>query len=336
MKTLSPNTLIQRYPLTEEIKQNISSWRETTKEIIFKRNSRLLVIVWPCSIHNTKEALVYAEELNILKQKFPKLFIVMRTYFEKPRTTIWWKGLINDPNLDWTFDIEAWLEGARKLLLEINNMWIPVSTEFLDPIAHNYIWDLITWWAIWARTTESQTHREIASWLEAVIGFKNWTTWDVGVAIDAIKSSSSPHTFLWVWISWWVEIIKTYWNKAWHIILRGGKNWTNYDEGSIQKTKEILENSWIKSWIMIDASHANSQKKPENQSLVIQEVSKQLKEGNKDIIWIMIESNINFWNQSFTPWKDKIQDLEYGISITDWCINLDETEELLENLSKSL
>ncbi len=335
-KIKSPAVLKMRLLPKDEIVNDIKKFRKITSEIINKNDDRLLVIVGPCSIHDTEEWLVYARKLNRMKEKFPNLFIIMRSYFEKPRTTIGWKWLINDPNLDWSFDIEKWLKKSRKLLLEINKLGLPVSTEFLDPITPNYLSDLITWWAIWARTTESQVHREMASGLDSIIWFKNWTTWDIQIAIDAMKSTANPHNFLWINQKWKLEIVSTKWNKNSHIILRWWKNWPNYKKEDIDNTIKILKKEWINTWIMIDASHANSNKKPENQKWVIRNIAEQIENGNKQIVWVMIESNIYFWSQSFTPWIDKASDLKYWISITDWCIALDDTKKLLDTLNKAV
>jgi 3-deoxy-7-phosphoheptulonate synthase len=335
-KIISAEELINLITLDNKLAKNIDIWKKTTKNIIYKNDNRILTVVGPCSIHNPSEALEYAKKLKELIKKYDNLFIVMRVYFEKPRTTIWWKWLINDPDLDWSFNIEKWLKVARELLLKITKMWIPVSTEFLDPISHQYIWDLITWWAIWARTTESQVHRELASWLSSIIWFKNWTYWDIQIAIDAILSADKTHRFLWVSKSWNISTIKTKWNKNTHIILRWWKNWTNYDIKSIEDTNKKLKNSNIETWIMIDASHANSNKNFKNQSLVINYISKYIANWNKDIIWVMIESNINESNQSFTPWIDNPNDLKEWISITDACISLDETDKILNILNKAV
>lgn len=335
-KIITPTELINLLKLDDETSENIEKWRKISQNIIYKKDNKILVIIGPCSIHSTELALEYASKLKLLTKKYPNLFIVMRTYFEKPRTTVGWKGLINDPNLDWTFDIETGLKKARELLLEINKMWIPVSTEFLDPISPQYIWDLITWWAIWARTTESQTHRELASSLSATVWFKNGTNWDIQIAIDAIWSTWQPHSFLWTNKNWETSIIKTNWNKNAHIILRWWKNGTNYNSKNVEEVTNIINKSNIKTWIMIDASHANSNKNHKNQSLVIDDVSKQISAWNKDIIWVMIESNINEGNQSFTPWIDNPDNLKYWISITDACISMEDTDEKLNTLNKAV
>lgn len=334
-KITTPKQLIRGLELDDETAQNVELWRSTTQDIIHMKNDKLLVVVWPCSIHDTHQALEYAEQLKNLEKKYPNLFIVMRTYFEKPRTTIGWKWLINDPHLDGSFDIETGLRKARELLVEINKMWLPVSTEFLDPVSPQYISDLITWWAIGARTTESQIHRELASWLSAIIGFKNGTNWDTQIAIDAIGSASQPHRFLWTNENGETSIIETKWNPDCHIILRGGKWITNYDEVSVDTALKELKESWIDSGVMIDASHANSNKDFKNQPKVIHNVAEQLKAWNTWIIWVMIESNIWEWNQSFTPWKDDANTLQYWISITDACVSLEDTDTMLAELDQA-
>ncbi|MDP2090059.1 MAG: 3-deoxy-7-phosphoheptulonate synthase [Candidatus Gracilibacteria bacterium] len=335
-KIKSPVLLKMRLLADEKIQKDINNWRLLTSEIINKNNNRLLVVVGPCSIHDVEEGLVYARKLNRIKEKYPNLFIVMRSYFEKPRTINGWKGLINDPFLDGSFDIEKGLKKARKLLLEINKLGLAVSTEFLDPITPNYLSDLITWGAIGARTTESQVHREMASGLDSIIGFKNGTTGDIQIAIDAIKSSANSHTFLGINQKAKLEIINTKGNKNTHIILRGGKNGPNYKKEDIDNTIKILKKEGINTGIVIDASHANSNKKPENQKSVIKNIAEQIENGNKNIIGVMIESNIYYGSQPFTPGVDKASDLKYGISITDGCIALDDTKKLLDTLNKAV
>lgn len=332
---ITPEELIYSLPLNQKTADNIKMWRAITKDIIHKKDNRILTIVGPCSIHNSEEALAYAKKLKTLEGKYPNLFIVMRTYFEKPRTTVGWKWKINDPDLDGSFDIEKGLTQARELLLEINEMWIPVSTEFLDPISPQYIWDLITWGAIWARTTESQIHRELTSGLSPIIWFKNWTNWDSQIAIDAIWSSSKSHHFMWATKTGQIATIETKWNKNTHIILRWGKNWANYDETSVAETTKDLKNAWIDTWIMIDASHANSDKDHKKQPWVIKDIASQIKSWNKDIIWIMIESNHNEGSQSFTAGVDDQKKLEYWVSITDKCISIETTDKVLKTLNKA-
>jgi len=330
---ISPEEVINQLPLKQNIADKIKMFRAITHDIIYKNDDRILTIVWPCSIHNKKEALEYAKKLKALEKKYPNLFIVMRTYFEKPRTTIWWKWLVNDPWLDWSFDIETWLKQARELLLEISEIWLPVSTEFLDTASPQYIWDLITWWAIGARTTESQIHRELTSWISATVWFKNWTEWNIQIAIDAIEAAAHDHHFIWATKSWQIALIHSKWNENTHLILRWGKNWANYDEENVKKVSNTLKEKWIKTWIMIDASHANSKKDHKIQPNVIENIANQIKEWNKEIIWVMIESNIKEWSQSFTPIKDDPNNIEYGISITDKCISIDTTDKVLKLLN---
>ncbi|MDD2871551.1 MAG: 3-deoxy-7-phosphoheptulonate synthase [Candidatus Gracilibacteria bacterium] len=335
-KIITPNQLKKKLVLSEKLTKNIENWRETSSKIIHKKNKKILVIVGPCSIHNYEESLFYAKKLNKLKKKVPNLFLVMRTYFEKPRTTIGWKGFINDPNLDGSYEIEKGLKKARKLLIKINDMGIPVSTEFLDPFTPNYISDLITWGAIGARTTESQIHRELASNLDSIIGFKNGTTGDIQIAIDAIKSSNNPHTFLGINNDGKTEILKSKGNDNCHIILRGGKNGPNYYEKDVNEASLLLKKEKIKTGIMIDASHSNSNKNPENQAKVIKEIAKQIIDGNREIIGVMIESNIFGGNQSFVPGVDDAEKLKYGVSITDGCISFEETEKILKILNDAI
>jgi len=333
---ITPNQLIKKLKSTDNISKNIKKWRKITSDIVNKKDSKLIVIVWPCSIHDTEEAIFYAKKLYKIRNNYPNLFLVMRCYLEKPRTNIGWKWFISDPNIDWSCDIEKGLKKSRKLLMAINEMGIPVSTEFLNNITPNYISDLITWWVIWARTTESQIHRELVSNLKCTIWYKNWTSWDIQIAIDAIKFSSNEHSFVWVNINWKTQIIKSTWNKNCHIILRWWKNWTNYDENNINDTISKLKVEKIKTWIMVDVSHANSQKNPENQPKVIERIASQIEIWNKEIIWVMIESNIFSGCQTFLPWKDNIKNLKYWVSMTDWCISFEETENVLSILNKAV
>jgi 3-deoxy-7-phosphoheptulonate synthase len=231
-----------------------------------------------------------------------------------------------------------WLTQARKLLLEINKLGLPTATEFLEPITTQYIADLVSWWAIWARTTESQTHRHMTSWLSMPVWLKNATSWDINIARDAIISAQNPHNFLWINNEWCMRQIKTKWNLDSHLILRGWKSWPNYSKKDIQEASETLENAGIKTWIIIDASHANSNKDHKRQTIVCENIAKQLEDWNKKIVWIMLESNLNSWKQSFTPWKDDPANLACWVSITDACIDLNETEnilEMMENASKN-
>ena len=330
---ITPKELISKYSLNEETANFINLSRISISNIISLNDSRVLVITWPCSIHNSDEALKYAELLKSIQKENPHLFLVMRTYFEKPRTTIWWKWLINDPHLDDSCDINSWLEIARSLLLKINSMWIPTAVEFLDTITPQYIWDLVSWWAIWARTTESQEHRKLVSGLSMPVWFKNGTTWDLQVAIDAIKSASWEHTFLWATKQWKIARLKTTWNPDWHIILRWWSNWPNYSSKHIKEVEEKLLKSWIKTWIIVDFSHANSKKNHNNQLTVCEDIAKQIKTWNKNIVWVMIEWNLIEWNQSFTPWKDNPSIIKPWISITDACIDWETNKKIIEILN---
>jgi 3-deoxy-7-phosphoheptulonate synthase len=333
---ISPRELIDRYSLTPQIWQFVEMSRKITSDIINLNDPRLLVITWPCSIHNVDEALEYAEFLRKIKDENPHLFLVMRTYFEKPRTTVWWKGLINDPYLDDSCDIEEGLRRSRELLLKINEMWIPTAVEFLDTITPQYFADLVTWWAIWARTTESQEHRKLVSWLSMPVWFKNWTTWDIQIAVDAIWAANWSHSFIWVTKDWNAALIRTKWNPDWHVILRWWSTWPNYDEKSISEVIWKLDKAWIHNWIIIDASHANSNKNHNNQPKVSMDVTKQISNWNRRIVWIMIEWNLNPWNQKFTPWETDISTLKPWVSITDACVDLGTNNNMIQELNNAV
>jgi 3-deoxy-7-phosphoheptulonate synthase len=290
--------------------------------------------VGPCSIHDTDAALDYANRLKVLADDVSDtLCLVMRVYFEKPRTTTGWKGLINDPHLNDSFKITEGLHVGRKLLMEIAEIGLPTATEALDPISPQYMHDLITWAAIGARTTESQTHREMASGLSSAVGFKNGTDGGLSVAINALKSVASPHRFLGVNAEGNVSVITTAGNSYSHVVLRGGDGKPNYDSVSIAMTEENLRSSGIAENIMVDCSHANSNKNHELQPLVVENVTNQILEGNKSIVGLMIESNINAGNQSIT---NDIKDLKYGVSITDSCMDWNTTEVTIKKMHKKL
>lgn len=327
---VTPKELVRKYPLSEQTADFIWLSRTAVSNIINLKDERLLVITWPCSIHNVEEALDYARLLKEVQEKNPHLFLVMRTYFEKPRTTVWWKGLLNDPYLDDSCDINAGLEMWRELLLKINEMWIPTAVEFLDTITPQYIGDLVSWWAIGARTTESQEHRKLVSWLSMPVGFKNGTTGDIQIAIDAIKSSKWQHTFLWATKEWRIAKVKTSGNQDGHMILRGGSDGPNYSAEHIAKVDEKLTKAGVKTGIVVDFSHANSKKDHKNQPLVSLDISKQIIAGNKKIVWVMIEWNIHEWNQ---PLSDN---LKYGVSITDACVNWETNIEMLNQLNNAV
>ena len=330
---VSPIIIKEKYPADNNIKQNIVKWRSEISDIIQKKSDKLLVIVGPCSIHDPKAALDYAVQLKQLMNKYSdNLFIIMRVYFEKPRTTVGWKGLINDPYLDNSFQINDGLEIARKLLLEINRLEIPVGCEFLDVISPQYIADLVSWGAIGARTTESQIHRQLASGLSMPIGFKNGTGGSVDIAVDAVISAKSSHVFLGVTESGSGAIVNTKGNKDSHVILRGGKFGPNYEPEYIENTASLLRDKNLVESIIVDCSHANSRKIFTNQIKVAENISQQLKNKETRIVGTMIESNIKEGNQKLT----NSNDLEYGLSITDACVNLETTDKILETLNNGV
>ena len=328
---ITPDALKAEMPVSETLSTQINNSREIIRKIISKEDKRFLVVVGPCSIHDPEAAIDYALRLKALSDKLgDKVYIAMRAYFEKPRSTVGWKGLINDPHLDDSFKIAEGLRIARKLLLEISEIGLPLATEALDPITPQYLQDLISWSAIGARTTESQTHREMASGLSCAIGFKNGTDGSLEVAINAMQSAVAPHRFLGINPSGQVSIIHTKGNPSVHAVLRGGSNGPNYDEQSIAESEQRLLNQGLNPSIMIDCSHANSHKDHKNQTKVLESIISQIQSGNQSITGIMIESNIGEGNQKIS------EDLEYGISITDACVGWNETEEMLKNLSLSL
>lgn len=324
---IKPIDLKNKYLLDNELEIKIQEWRNQISEIINGNSQKLLVVVGPCSIHNTSEALDYAYLLKDLIVKYEsKLMIIMRVYFEKPRTTVGWKGLINDPDLNNTFDINKGLNIARKLLININKIGLPVGCEFLDTITPQYLSDLVSWGAIGARTTESQVHRQLASGLSMPIGFKNGTGGNIDIAVDAISSAKSEHVFLGVNEYGFASIVKTKGNLNSHIILRGGKNKTNFDQESVKETCDLLKAKSHLPRVMIDFSHANSCKNYKNQIYVAENVAYQIANNSNNILGVMIESNINEGSQSVS------NNLKYGVSITDGCINIKQTEEILDLL----
>ncbi len=331
----TPESLIKKYPIDHKTENFIESSRQIISDIINLKDERLAVITWPCSINDTSLALEIAKNIVELKETYPNIYPIMRVYFEKPRTTVGWKWLISDPDLDDSCNIDKWLELARELLLKINKMWVPTAVEFLDVINPQYFADLVHWWAIGARTTESQEHRKMASWLSMPVWFKNATNWDTQIAIDAIKSAKWSHSFLSNTKEWKIARITTSWNPDGHIILRWGKNWTNYDRVSVANATEKLEQSNIDTWLVIDFSHANSKKDHKNQPIVSEDVANQIAEWNKKIVGVMIEANIKEWAQSHTPWVDNPKDIEYWVSITDKCVDWDTNKKMIEKLDKA-
>jgi len=322
----SPRALKERLPVDEKVAATVITGRREVENILTGKDSRMLVIVGPCSIHDTNSALEYAARLSALRTELQSdLCIVMRVYFEKPRTTIGWKGFINDPHLDDTYDIEHGLFYARKLLLEINQMGLPAATEFLDPISPQYVADVVSWAAIGARTIESQTHRQMASGLSMPVGFKNSTDGRINVAVDAIRSAMHPHSFLGIDPDGHSSVITTKGNPYGHLVLRGGDK-PNFDAKSIAAAESWIAKAGLEQSLIVDCSHANSGKKHEQQLKVWEDILKQKTDGNKSIAGVMIESNICAGNQPFPEDPDK---LRYGVSITDECISWEETERML-------
>ncbi len=331
---ITPDQLKTELPASARVNEVVTEGRQTVRNILDRKDPRLLVVVGPCSIHDTKAAIEYAEKLKVLSDKVKdSLFIVMRVYFEKPRTTVGWKGLINDPDLNDSFKIQEGLHVGRKLLLDIAEIGLPTATEALDPISPQYLQDLISWSAIGARTTESQTHREMASGLSSAVGFKNGTDGGLSVAINALQSVSSPHRFLGINKDGAVSIMHTRGNAYGHIVLRGGNDKPNYDSVSVAMCEQVLEKNAIATNIMVDCSHANSNKNHDLQPLVMENVTNQIIEGNKSIIGVMIESHLGAGNQKMPA---DLADLKYGVSITDACIDWDTTETLLLNVADKL
>ncbi|MCP4043816.1 MAG: 3-deoxy-7-phosphoheptulonate synthase AroG [Gammaproteobacteria bacterium] len=327
-----PQQLFAEYPITEVAAKTTFDTRQEIHHILGGEDDRLLVIIGPCSIHDPGSALEYAQRLSKLRQELSaNLLVVMRVYFEKPRTTVGWKGLINDPDLDESFHINQGLRTARELLVNLNEKGIPAATEYLDPITPQYIADLISWGAIGARTTESQVHRELASGLSCPVGFKNATDGSLKVAIDAIRSAAHPHHFLSVTKAGHSAIFSTRGNQDTHIILRGG-NEPNYSTVNVAKSVSALEASGVPPRLMIDFSHANSLKKHELQAQVGREVAIQISAGNTRIIGVMIESHLIPGRQNLVPG----QKLIYGQSITDACMGWDESELLLHVLADAV
>ncbi|MBO7391181.1 MAG: 3-deoxy-7-phosphoheptulonate synthase [Verrucomicrobia bacterium] len=332
-KLLTPAELKSQFPLPEELYALITLWRKEISNILHKKDKRFLAIVGPCSVHDGKSALDYAYRLSELRKKVEdKIYLVMRVYFEKPRTTIGWKGLINDPFMDGSNDIEAGLEIGRSLLLKVVEMGLPVATEFLDPIIPQYIDDLVCWSAIGARTSESQTHRELASGLSMPVGLKNGTDGRLQTAIDAMMACNASHSFVGIDEYGVTSVIRTTGNPDVHVVLRGGRDHPNYDRDSIRDSIALLEKAAMTTSLVIDCSHANSCKRFERQVNVWNDIIDQRLEGNEDIIGAMVESNINEGSQPLPVeknGKDIKSQLKYGVSITDACLGWDDTEKMI-------
>jgi 3-deoxy-7-phosphoheptulonate synthase len=330
---LAPVEVKAELPITNAIAKVVSDARARIRNILNGSDRRLLVVVGPCSIHDVKAAREYADKLAKFRDEVSDaLEIVMRVYFEKPRTTIGWKGLINDPHLNGTFDINYGIRMARGLLLDVSKLGLPSATELLDPIVPQYLADLISWTAIGARTTESQTHREMSSGLSMPVGFKNGTDGSIDVAINALLSARQPHRFLGVNNDGRASIVTTTGNPDGHIVLRGGKQGPNYDHAHVEAIANRLRDRQLAPYLMIDCSHDNSGQDYKNQPIVLQDICEQVRDGQESIVGIMLESHLNRGKQ---PLKD-LAKLEYGKSITDGCINFETTTEVLTDLANAV
>ena len=332
-----PEHLIRFFPIQGTAAESlISNTRKTIHNIMVGKDDRLLVVMGPCSIHDPISALEYAKKLLAQRAKYAgTLEIVMRVYFEKPRTTVGWKGLINDPYLDESYRIDEGLRMARQLLIEINRLGLPAGSEFLDVISPQYLGDLISWGAIGARTTESQVHRELASGISAPIGFKNGTDGNIKIATDAIQAAAGGHHFLSIHKNGQVAVVQTNGNPDCHVILRGGKA-PNYDAASVAAACKDLVAAKLPPTLMVDCSHANSSKQHEKQIEVAKDIAAQLSSGSKSVFGVMVESNLRAGAQKFTPGKDQPSALTYGQSITDACIDWDDSVGVLETLSQGV
>ncbi|MES2149740.1 MAG: 3-deoxy-7-phosphoheptulonate synthase [Pseudomonadota bacterium] len=330
----SPEALHAKLPITERAFQTVMQGRATLRDIIDRKDKRLFVVVGPCSIHDPVAGLDYAHRLLKLQAEVAEtMLLVMRVYFEKPRTTTGWKGYINDPDMDDSFRVDVGMEKARQFLLDICELGLPTATEALDPISPQYLGDLIAWTAIGARTTESQTHREMSSGLSTPVGFKNGTDGDISIAVNAILSSAHPHSFLGINGQGNVSIVRTRGNAYGHVVLRGGDGRPNYDSVSIAIAEQALTRAGLPANLVVDCSHANSYKKPELQPLVMSDVVQQIRHGNGSLVGVMIESNIVAGNQKIPA---DLSQLKYGCSVTDGCIDWATTEEMLRKAHAEL
>ena len=331
---ISPAVLTYYLPISETAADLVAKTRQEAEDILLGKNDRLLVVIGPCSIHDPEAAIEYGKKLKVLADKYADdLLIIMRVYFEKPRTTVGWKGLINDPHLDGSFDINRGLRIASELLLKLADLGIPAGTEFLDTISPQYVADLIAWGAIGARTTESQIHRELASGLSMPVGFKNGTGGSIQLALDAIGAASQSHHFLSVTKQGVSAIVTTAGNKACHIILRGGSDGPNYDQKSVGKVTARLSEAGLPPHVMIDCSHGNSRKDFRNQPLVSKDICEQIVGGSNAITAVMVESNLVEGNQKITEDQSA---MTHGQSVTDACISWETTEDVLAEFAKAV
>lgn len=330
---ITPAELKQKFPLSIALRTQIERSRREISDIIHKKDKRLLIVIGPCSIHDTKAAIDYAKRLKALSDDLKEqLYIVMRVYFEKPRTTVGWKGLINDPQIDGSFQVQKGLHIARELLIELCELGLPLATEALDPMTPQYLADLFSWSAIGARTTESQTHRELASGLSMAVGFKNGTDGSLTTATNAMKAASMEHSFIGMNQQGQVTVLQTEGNPDGHVILRGGKQ-PNYQAEYVQQCEQELEKAGLESAIMIDCSHSNSNKDYRRQPIVATDAVQQILNGSDSIIGLMLESHINAGNQSA---DQPFEQMQYGVSITDACIDWQTSENLLRKIAQDL
>ncbi|MCP5060048.1 MAG: 3-deoxy-7-phosphoheptulonate synthase [bacterium] len=328
----TPASLRAELPVPEAVGVQVLAARDGVRDVLHGRDpDRLVLVVGPCSLHDRDTSLAYAEKLRRAADRFPELLIVMRTYFEKPRTTVGWKGMISDPHLDGSGDVEEGLRAARGLLLEIGGMGLPCASEALDPVIPQFLADLLSWVAIGARTTESQTHREMTSGLSMPVGFKNGTEGDLQVALDAMVSASHPHHFLGIDPDGSVAVVRTRGNPDRHVVLRGGRSGPNHSREHIASAARRMEEQGIARGVMVDCSHDNSGKDPANQGSVFRSVLQQLREGQTGLMGLMLESNLQGGKQD---WQASPR--AFGVSITDGCIDWEETEDLLEEAAKAV
>lgn len=327
---ITPTELKDEFPETDEVAKLVAESRNVIQDILLDKDKRRIVIVGPCSLHDEKATIEYAERLGKLQGEVnDKILLIMRAYLEKPRTTLGWKGMIYDPHLDSSYDIEEGLRKSRRLLLAISNTGLPVATEFLDPIVPQYLADIVSWAAIGARTTESQIHRQMVSGLSMPIGFKNAMSGSLSPAIDAIKAASSAHAFMGIDRNGQVVIAETLGNKYGHLVMRGGLGGPNYGSEYVAFAKVLLQKAKIPTGVIVDCSHGNSQKDCKKQRVAFLDIAEQIQQGDKLIAGVMLESFLNEGSQPF----DKPENLKYGISLTDGCIGWDETEELIRQLA---
>jgi 3-deoxy-7-phosphoheptulonate synthase len=330
----TPEDLHGRLPLSGEAASVVTQGREALRNILDRKDPRMFIVVGPCSIHDPIAGLDYARRLKALQAEVgDTLLLVMRVYFEKPRTTTGWKGYINDPDMDDSFHVDRGMENARRFLLDVAELGLPTATEALDPISPQFLGDLIAWTAIGARTTESQTHREMSSGLSTPVGFKNGTDGDIGIAINAILSASHPHSFLGLNSQGRVAIVRTSGNPYGHVVLRGGDGRPNYDTVSVAMAEQALAKAKLPANIVIDCSHANSYKNPDLQPLVMADVVNQIRFGNQSLVGVMVESNIVAGKQ---PIPDDLSQLTYGCSVTDGCVGWDTTEKMIRDAAAAL